>query len=91
MKPAGITQIFMISFCLSLCCACSAKTPQQAVRFTPPETLLMDTEVPSRDGASTVGDLVRLLVRAEAAIRQCHADKLGLREYTARVTGGSDE
>lgn len=38
-----------------------------------------------------VGDLVRLLVRDEAAIRQCNADKLGLREYTARVNGGSDE
>ena len=91
MKPAGITQIFMISFCLSLCCACSARTPQPAARFSPPAALLEDTEVPSRDGAATVGDLVRLLVRDEAAIRQCNADKLGLREYTARVTGGSDE
>lgn len=91
MKPAGITQIFMISFCLSLCCACSARTPQPAVMFNPPAALLEDTEVPSRDGAATVGDLVRLLVRDEAAIRQCNADKLGLREYTARINGGSDE
>ena len=91
MKPAGIIQIFMISCSLSLCCACSARTARPVVQFTPPEELLMDTEVPSRDGAATVGDLVRLLVRDEAAIRQCNADKLGLREYTARVNGGSDE
>ncbi|WP_206214318.1 hypothetical protein [Desulfovibrio sp. ZJ369] len=51
--------------------------------FLPPAVLLDDIELPPRDGAKTVGDLVRIVIADEAAINLKNADLQALREYRA--------
>lgn len=48
-------------------------------------TLLDDIELPPRDGAKTVGDLVRIVIADEAAINLKNADLQALREYRASL------
>lgn len=54
----------------------------EPIRFLPPEVLLQDIEIPSRANAKTAGDLVRLLLADEQAMRLKNADMKVLRDYT---------
>ena len=58
-------------------------TPPPAATFLPPAALLDDIKLPPRDGAKTVGDLVRIVIADEAAINLKNADLQALREYRA--------
>lgn len=51
--------------------------------FLPPAALLDDITLPPRDGAKTVGDLVRIVIADEAAINLKNADLKALRDYRA--------
>lgn len=53
--------------------------------FLPPAMLLDDIKLPDRDGAKTVGDLVRLLIADEAEIEKKNADLQALRDYRAKL------
>ena len=55
------------------------------VTFLPPAALLDDIELPPRDGARTVGDLVRIVIADEAAINIKTADLKALRDYRASL------
>lgn len=59
--------------------------------FLPPATLLDDIKLPPRDGATTVGDLVRIVMADEAAINLKNADLQALREYRAVVLRESSQ
>lgn len=79
--------ILALFCCLTILPACSARTepPAQTRTFLPPAALLDDIELPRRDGAKTVGDLVRIVIADEAAINLKNADLLALREYRASL------
>lgn len=53
--------------------------------FLPPAGLLDDITLPPRDGARTVGDLVRIVIADEAAINLKNADLKALRDYRASL------
>ena len=53
--------------------------------FLPPVALLDDIQLPPRDGAKTVGDLVRIVIADEAAINLKNADLKALRDYRANL------
>lgn len=59
--------------------------PAQTGTFLPPAALLDDIELPPRDGARTVGDLVRMVIADEAAINLKNADLKALRDYRASL------
>ena len=59
----------------------TTKKKIETVYFLPPETLLMDCAVPSRDGVKTVGDMVRIIKLDEEAIALCNANLTALRNY----------
>ena len=61
--------------------------------FLPPAALLDDITLPPRDGAKTVGDLVRIVIADEAAVRLKNADLQALRDYRASLLqqGTEDE
>ena len=56
-----------------------------SVAFLPPAALLDDITLPPRDGAKTVGDLVRIVIADEAAINLKNADLKALRDYRASL------
>jgi len=47
--------------------------------------LLDDCPLPPRDGAQTVGDLVRIVIADEAAIKAHNVNMKALREYRANM------
>ena len=58
---------------------------------TPPEALYQEMEIPSRDGVSTVGDLVRLVKEDEAAMKLKNADLRSLCEFYRRMQGDVED
>lgn len=60
--------------------------------FLPPDTLLNDIELPSRNGMKTAGDMVRIILADEQVIALKNADLKALREYRKSLDkGNSDE
>ena len=57
----------------------------EPVHFLPPVMLLDDCPLPPRDGAKTVGDLVRIVIADEAAIKAHNVNMQALREYRVRL------
>ena len=83
MKLLGATLLFPTMFL----CACGAKAPpQRAIVFAPPEILLEDIQIPSRDRLKTVADMAELILADEEAMRMKNADLKALREYRALMT-----
>lgn len=73
----------MILMCL---CSCAGKEPQtRHIVFNPPQELLQDVEIPSRDNLKTVGDMARLILADEQAMRMKNADLQALREYRDKL------
>lgn len=60
----------------------------RTIKFLPPPALLDDVKLPSRDGIKTVGDMVKVLLADEEAIRLKNADMQALREYRASLLSG---
>lgn len=61
------------------------------MRFLPPAILLDDVKLPSRNGIKTVGDMVKVLLADEEAIRLKNADMQALREYGASLLAGGKD
>ncbi|MBD5647977.1 MAG: hypothetical protein HDQ89_10355 [Desulfovibrio sp.] len=59
--------------------------------FLPPAALLDDITLPPRDGARTVGDLVRIVIADEAAINLKNADLKALRDYRTGLLNNDAE
>lgn len=97
-KPSAFLRIMATSavcFCLMTLPGCSTKqeapTQTQAVAFLPPAALLDDITLPPRDGARTVGDLVRIVIADEAAINLKNADLKALRDYRTGLLNNDAE
>lgn len=78
----------LISIALSFptICGCASKENQILPEMPlPPAILLEDARLPGRDGAKTAGDLVRLILADEAAIRAKNADLRALREWRQNI------
>lgn len=85
-KPSACSRtmpILAVFCCLTILPACSARpeSPAWTAAFLPPAALLDDIALPPRDGARTVGDLVRIVIADEAAINLKNADLKALRDY----------
>lgn len=70
----GATHAFLLTLC-----GCSAAKPVPCQR--PPLALLSEIEIPDRGRVRTHGDLVRLVVEDEAAMRRKNAELRALRAY----------
>lgn len=66
-------------------CSGTAQPTAEPVRFLPPVMLLDDCPLPPRDGAKTVGDLVRIVIADENAIKAHNVNMQALREYRAKM------
>lgn len=63
-------------------CSSTAPKPKTLV-FCPPAILLDDVKIPSRQEMKTVGDMARLILADEQAMKNKNADMQALREYRA--------
>ncbi len=73
---------------LTLMCLCSCAAPEQSTRhivFNPPAELLEDVRIPEREQLRTVGDMARLILEDEQAMRLKNADLKALRDYRDRL------
>lgn len=77
--------ISTMCLCLIPCSGCSSAAKPKTLVFCPPAILLDDLKIPSRQGIKTVGDMARLILSDERAMRQKNADLQALREYRANL------
>lgn len=64
---------------------CAKAPPARPIVFSPPAILLDDVKIPPRDQMKTVGDMARIIVEDEQAMRLKNADMQALREYRASL------
>lgn len=65
--------------CLMTCACSGSQTPKQAL--LPPAALLGDIEIPDRSQIVTNGDMVRVILLDEEAMRLKNADLAAFRKY----------
>ena len=58
---------------------------RETIKFLPSPILLDDIKLPSRASIKTVGDMTRVLIEDEEAIKLKNADLQSLREYRSNL------
>lgn len=58
---------------------------QKTLVFMPPAILLNDIKLPQRDNIKTAGDLARIILADEEAIRMKNIELKALREYRQHI------
>lgn len=75
----------LFAVCASLMiCGCGS-SGTKTIKFLPPEILLQDIQIPERKSIETVGDMAKLIIEDEKAMRLKNADMAALRQYRSAL------